>query len=554
MKQNYIKSLLASLVALLTPMSLMALEKDGLEYLISSAEDLMEFAQLVNAGEIEAEAQLMADIDTRKLGKDFIPIGTQENPYCGRFYGNNHRITIDLVSTHDNYGLFSSLNKSGYISNLYVDGTIEAKHNNVGGIVGMISSIPSVQECTSNVNITVSKRDVHDIGGIIGWSYCLPGINIAHVENCIYTGHIMGHTDGSCAGIVGFCHTGYDAENRRRGTSIRNCLVTGVVDIEIPTLTNHIIAGGETPYTDIKNCYFINPCEIDGEFYDIGVERGGMTRVTMEQVESGEVCYRLNVDPFAAILGAQRRTTIFRQNIGVDKYPVYDISHGIVTKIESFGYGTWAGGSFNGVGSAARTPKGVEAFAGTIDGDTLILHPVKVMDGSQGIAYIIKGEPGYYSLMPTSEKPTAVKNNLSGGIECVDTRYATYYVLGVENDVVGFYRLGSYIKALDSFTAFILDRDLDADVNMLPFVFEGPTIGDANGDGKVTITDAVAVVNYILGTTQEKFDKLAADVNEDGEITITDAVGIVNIILNADSAGVKERREREEVTTEREPD
>ena len=56
--------------------------------------------------------------------------------------------------------------------------------------------------------------------------------------------------------------------------------------------------------------------------------------------------------------------------------------------------------------------------------------------------------------------------------------------------------------------------------------------GDANGDGKVTITDAVAVVNYILGNASTGFSAAAADVNHDGKITITDAVGIVNIILN----------------------
>ena len=62
--------------------------------------------------------------------------------------------------------------------------------------------------------------------------------------------------------------------------------------------------------------------------------------------------------------------------------------------------------------------------------------------------------------------------------------------------------------------------------------------GDANGDGQVTITDAVAVVNYILGNPSENFNKAAANVNGDtdehGEpiISITDAVGVVNIILN----------------------
>lgn len=61
----------------------------------------------------------------------------------------------------------------------------------------------------------------------------------------------------------------------------------------------------------------------------------------------------------------------------------------------------------------------------------------------------------------------------------------------------------------------------------------GYEVGDANGDGKVTITDAVAVVNYILGNASTGFVKAAADVNQDGNITITDAVGVVNIILNS---------------------
>ena len=56
--------------------------------------------------------------------------------------------------------------------------------------------------------------------------------------------------------------------------------------------------------------------------------------------------------------------------------------------------------------------------------------------------------------------------------------------------------------------------------------------GDANGDGNVTIADAVAVVNYILGNASAGFIFGAADVNNDGKITITDAVSIVNMSLD----------------------
>lgn len=58
--------------------------------------------------------------------------------------------------------------------------------------------------------------------------------------------------------------------------------------------------------------------------------------------------------------------------------------------------------------------------------------------------------------------------------------------------------------------------------------------GDANGDKKISITDAVYVVNYILQQPAADFNEKAADVNKDGNITITDAVQIVNIILGQD--------------------
>jgi hypothetical protein len=54
--------------------------------------------------------------------------------------------------------------------------------------------------------------------------------------------------------------------------------------------------------------------------------------------------------------------------------------------------------------------------------------------------------------------------------------------------------------------------------------------GDANGDGQVTLADAVAVVNHILGKTQENFNASNADVDGNGSITITDAVRIVGML------------------------
>ena len=57
-------------------------------------------------------------------------------------------------------------------------------------------------------------------------------------------------------------------------------------------------------------------------------------------------------------------------------------------------------------------------------------------------------------------------------------------------------------------------------------------LGDANGDGQVTVTDAVAVMDYTRGQHPAGFNETAADVSGDGYVTATDAVLILNLILS----------------------
>lgn len=59
----------------------------------------------------------------------------------------------------------------------------------------------------------------------------------------------------------------------------------------------------------------------------------------------------------------------------------------------------------------------------------------------------------------------------------------------------------------------------------------GTLVGDANGDGKVNVTDIMSVANYILKLESPNFQEQAADVNADGRINVTDIMGIANIIL-----------------------
>ena len=56
--------------------------------------------------------------------------------------------------------------------------------------------------------------------------------------------------------------------------------------------------------------------------------------------------------------------------------------------------------------------------------------------------------------------------------------------------------------------------------------------GDANGDGKIGMSDVMYIVNYTLGNQAEDFNALAADANEDGIVNIDDAMTVANYILN----------------------
>ena len=57
------------------------------------------------------------------------------------------------------------------------------------------------------------------------------------------------------------------------------------------------------------------------------------------------------------------------------------------------------------------------------------------------------------------------------------------------------------------------------------------TLGDANNDGSVNVSDFTAIASYIMGTPPVTFVKKAADVNADTEINVADLTGVATIIL-----------------------
>ena len=108
-----------------------------------------------------------------------------------------------------------------------------------------------------------------------------------------------------------------------------------------------------------------------------------------------------------------------------------------------------------------------------------------------------------------------------------DGEIATVNVTFSEDMEVGSYPI--YLTACDVTDESAADEDLSNIKATL--ILEDYLLGDANGDGKVRIGDATAILNYIVGRVSETFNEKAADANCDGKIRIGDATAVLNIIV-----------------------
>ena len=131
----------------------------------------------------------------------------------------------------------------------------------------------------------------------------------------------------------------------------------------------------------------------------------------------------------------------------------------------------------------------------------------------------------------------------------------TYVALNVTNmdqwyEFTGWYLNGTLLTTEPSFNYLTgyNDATLVAHFSQLPFNPTNPgdpmhpddqtdvqiyATGDANEDGNVNVTDAVAVINAYLTEDNTGINVNLADVNHDGVINISDAVAIINIYLNS---------------------
>ena len=266
----------------------MAQEIDGY-YQLGTPEQLLWFIAKVNGGENTLNAQLTDDIDLTDYAEKFVPAGNSNLHYAGIFDGQYHTITVNMEATASSYGFFRYLD--GTVKNLHIDGNLNAAFNKVGVIAGEMFGA-TIENCWSSVEIAATYNGDGAIAGIAGRS----SANGNTIRNCAFTGNVKG-VAWNCSGIVGWC---------ANLINIQNCLVTGTFDTDQSQGNARPIARHDTANSNgnCENCYYVNP---NGTLENINTKQ-----VTLEQLQSGEICYLLNGD---------QSTIQWHQNLSEETYP-----------------------------------------------------------------------------------------------------------------------------------------------------------------------------------------------------------------------------------------
>lgn len=428
-------------------------------YKISNANDLKDFAELVNNGYNTTDAYLAADIDM--TGATWPnPIGNWNtnnvnSAYKGHFDGQGHTISNLTYTAAKNYhGLFGVVSEGAVIENFTVSGTItnnaykeylgvvgfsrdntvnlrdihselnfihtrtQSHTISIGGILGYAAGgTTNIDRCTysGNFQITDSYNDDNGMyGGIVGWIYNNAGA-IVHIADCLFDGTMTNTETTTMSGCVLGGIIGYVGENATY--TVNNCLSIGTVTSTV----SGQLGGGINTGSGNNNYY--KGSFIKGK----GITTIAPVSVNDDQLASGEVCYNLGA--------------AWYQTLGTDDYPTPDSSKPNVYKmtVGSAGYA-----SFVPTVNVAAIPDGVTAYAGQKNGN--YLHLEEVTELPADAAVIVKADAGNYYYNNTDDtRSLGTSNDLTfSGTSLTAT--GTQYCLADGASGVGFYLVQSGVS------------------------------------------------------------------------------------------------------------
>ena len=272
------------------------IESNG-SYTVTSADGLMNVAELVNGGKTDINITLDTDIDL--TGKDWMPIGTSfDNSYKGTFDGGGHTITGLAVTTNDQFvGLFGYLNRAGTVKNVVMEGVLITSNHMfgcTGGVVGY--SWGTIENCS--VSGSVSGTDC--VGGVVGSQKAGSIIGCsssATVKGTHYVGGVAGEKWGSMTACYATGNVTLEIASQKNnfgggvvglngGSRVLACYATGNVTSTGSSTGNVHIGGlfGDS-YTTVTACYWKN-----------NQERGYKTAPESTKVDGTYVTWQKAVD------------------------------------------------------------------------------------------------------------------------------------------------------------------------------------------------------------------------------------------------------------------
>ena len=241
-------------------------------YTVTSADGLINVAELVNGGKTDINITLGKNIDL--TGKGWTPIGTNyEKRYKGTFDGRGHTIKGLTVTTNDQFvGLFGYLDKAGTVKNVVMEGIqITSNHvlmsGNTGGVVGY--SWGTIENCS----VSGSVSGTNCVGGVVGSQKA--GSIIGCSSSAIVKGtHYVGGVAGEKWGTMTACYatgnvtleinspqdlSGGGVVGLNGGSTVLACYATGNVNSKGSNTGNVHIGGlfGDN-YTVVTACYWKN--------------------------------------------------------------------------------------------------------------------------------------------------------------------------------------------------------------------------------------------------------------------------------------------------------
>ena len=245
-------------------------------YMVTTSEQLMDWAEEVRKGNRSLDCTLAADIT---LTEPWTPVGTTSaNSYTGTFDGKGHTITgLTVTGSNEYAGLFGYIGSGGTVKNVKLEDvqiTSDNQYANVGGVAGY--SRGNIENCSVSGSVSGNSKSngtSNCVGGVVGQQYggsitrCSSSATVkganevggvagqtnygATLTACYATGNVTAESDPQnntyAGGVVGF----------NGGGTLTACYATGSVTVT-GSGTGSIYVGGVTGSNDsgtLTACY-----------------------------------------------------------------------------------------------------------------------------------------------------------------------------------------------------------------------------------------------------------------------------------------------------------